>query len=83
MADDARPALFPDQATLENRARAAGVDLDALSDIARLRLLTEFRTEAEQQALAASARARLEEDARRYNAHLEQHGFWNAEIKPW
>ena len=82
MADDATP-IFPDQAVLTERARKAGVDLTALSDLARIRLLREFRTQDEKRALLARAHAEMAEDAKLYSAHLEENGFWNAGIKPW
>ena len=82
MADDIAPIL-PDRAALEERARKAGVDLDALSDLARVRLLREFYTPSERKALEAKSRAEIAEDMQRYNAFVEKHGFWNAGIKPW
>lgn len=82
MADDIAPIL-PDKTSLEERARSAGVNLDALSDVARVRLLREFYTPAERKALEAKNRAEIAEDMERYNAFVEKHGFWNAGIKPW
>ena len=82
MADDATPIL-PDQAVLNERAKRAGIDLEALPDIARIRRLRELRTDAEKKALAERQHVEIEEDARRYNAYVDRYGIWNAKIRGW
>jgi hypothetical protein len=82
MADDASP-IFSDEAILTQRARKAGIDIESISEVARVRLLREFRTDEEKRALAEQGAETMEEDARRYNAHVEKYGFWNAHIRPW
>jgi hypothetical protein len=82
MADDAAPIL-PDDHALAERARKAGVDIDALSDLARIRLLREFYTPSERKAAEAKAKAEWPEVVRQYNDWVDENGFWNASIKPW
>lgn len=82
MADDVAPIL-PDESALAARARAAGVNLDALDYLARIRRLREFYTPDERAALEAMNRAEIAEDAKRYNAYVERYGIWNSKIRGW
>lgn len=84
MADDlAHISVLPDEAVLTERARAAGVDVDALPYLTRRARLRDFRTEAEQSALDAKFRAAIDEDIRLYNARFEKYGVWNAKFRGW
>lgn len=82
MADDAAP-IVPDETTLEARARAAGVDLGALGDLARLDVLRSFYTAAERRTAEAAAKKKWAPVVQQYNAWVDANGFWNADIKPW
>lgn len=82
MADDIAP-IVPDEATLERRARDAGVPMDKLSDFARFSVLRAFRTPAERHAAEAQAKANWAVIVEQYNAWVDENGFWNADIKPW
>ncbi|HRP11428.1 MAG TPA: hypothetical protein PLK37_10370 [Terricaulis sp.] len=84
MADDVTHiSVLPDEVILEERARAAGVDLDSLPYLTRRARLRDFRTAEEQSALNAKFKAEIEEDVRLYNDRFEKHGIWNAKFRGW
>lgn len=84
MADDIFPtASLPDEAELAARARAARVNPDVLSDLTRIRVLHEFRTEAERQSQEEQDRTSRADDVRRYNAYFDKYGIWNAKFRGW
>lgn len=83
MSSDTAIDPHPGDEALEARARAAGVDLDALTELERIRKLREFLTPAELDAIVSLTRARLKEDARIYNEMIERDGLWNEDFRPW
>jgi hypothetical protein len=84
MADDAsKSGALPDEPILIARARAAGIDVDALPYLTRRLRLRDFRTPEEAEALAAKHRAEMEEDLRLYNERFEKYGIWNAKLRGW